>query len=452
VGAAAEEPTSDSSLPSPDDVVHALTSLVRSGRETLELETAAQRARTVYRLAGHEAGAAAFLGEAIAGSALEHEWTAHEVAALRREAVTLIGVADEAAASMAVFMAAAHSKAAAAAGPRAIELELKLLSAFADVEHASVWQAGSGPDEVTCVALVGAEVSDDVRRRAARAFRGEEVDGGDVHGVPIVTSAGRSAALVVRVRSFEPERTAALLEESALALAPFVEQERLRERALAQERMATEAGGRLFARLGFDLHDGPLQEIAALGADLHLLRAQAATAPLEVFHGRIDDALSLLRAIEQDVRALAGSMDSAGLGGRPFAELVQEAAAAATVDGLDVAVELSGDIDSCTPSQRIALLRVVQEALSNARRHSGAERAAVAVDAGADTLRAEVVDHGKGFDVEQARREEPDSGRLGLVGMAERVRLLDGTLEIVSRPGGPTAVIATIPRWRPEPS
>ena len=68
------------------------------------------------------------------------------------------------------------------------------------------------------------------------------------------------------------------------------------------------------------------------------------------------------------------------------------------------------------------------------------------MSAGETSLLAEVVDRGNGFDYEAART----TGRLGLVGMAERIRLLDGTLEIDSCPGGPTTVRATIPRWRPE--
>ena len=67
------------------------------------------------------------------------------------------------------------------------------------------------------------------------------------------------------------------------------------------------------------------------------------------------------------------------------------------------------------------------------------------VSADETELSVEIVDGGRGFDVEAAR----DAGRRGLVGMSERVRLLDGTLELDSRPGGPTRVRATIPRWRP---
>ena len=54
-----------------------------------------------------------------------------------------------------------------------------------------------------------------------------------------------------------------------------------------------------------------------------------------------------------------------------------------------------------------------------------------------------------GFDVERTLVRAAHRGRLGLVGMAERVRLLGGRLAVDSRPGGPTTVSATIPRWEP---
>jgi signal transduction histidine kinase len=207
------------------------------------------------------------------------------------------------------------------------------------------------------------------------------------------------------------------------------------------------AAERRLARLAFDLHDGPLQELAALAADLRLLRAQASTAPAHILEGRIDDALGLLASIENDVRELARSLESKKIVRLPLAELVQSAADEAEVDGIAVSVSVSGDVDECTPSQRIALYRVVQESLWNVRHHSGATSASVDVSAGEDTLRAEITDPGRGFDVEAARRD--GAGRMGLAGMTERVRLLGGTLEIDSRVGGPTRVRATIPRWRP---
>jgi signal transduction histidine kinase len=73
----------------------------------------------------------------------------------------------------------------------------------------------------------------------------------------------------------------------------------------------------------------------------------------------------------------------------------------------------------------------------------------VTVGAGPEELRAEVTDDGHGFEVEPTLVQAARGGRLGLVGMSERVRLLEGRLDVESRPGGPTRIAATIPRWRP---
>jgi signal transduction histidine kinase len=60
-----------------------------------------------------------------------------------------------------------------------------------------------------------------------------------------------------------------------------------------------------------------------------------------------------------------------------------------------------------------------------------------------------VTDNGRGFDVERTLVQAARKGRLGLVGMSERVRLLGGRFDLQSSPGGPTTISAKIPRWRP---
>lgn len=186
-----------------------------------------------------------------------------------------------------------------------------------------------------------------------------------------------------------------------------------------------------------------------LAADLRLLRTQVGTAPAEIVRGRIDDSLGLLAEIESDVRDLAHSLESTKLLSRPLAALVQAEADQAEADGIAVTVRVAGDVDDCTPSQRIALFRIVQEALWNIRHHSGAAVASVGVTAAPELLSVEITDAGRGFDVERTVREGAATGRLGLAGMQERVRLLGGVLDLVSGEGGPTTVRATIPRWRP---
>jgi signal transduction histidine kinase len=218
----------------------------------------------------------------------------------------------------------------------------------------------------------------------------------------------------------------------------------------ARHEPTTGASDRRLVRLGFDLHDGPLQDIAVLAGDLRLLRTQLAAAPADIVRGRIDDALALVASIESDVRDLSGSLQLTKLLERPLEELVRADVEQAEADGIRVALLVSGDVDACTASQRIALYRIVQESLWNVRHHSGADSATVRVVAHATALCAEVADDGHGFDVDRARREGASARRLGLAGMHERVRLLGGSFTVESRAGGPTTVRAVIPRWRPD--
>ena len=99
-------------------------------------------------------------------------------------------------------------------------------------------------------------------------------------------------------------------------------------------------------------------------------------------------------------------------------------------------------------SQQIAVLSLIREALSNIRQHSGASTVSISVGSRADgSTFVEITDDGSGFDPEEALVRAARVGRLGLVGMHERVRMLGGRTQIDSRPGGPTVITATMPRW-----
>jgi len=90
------------------------------------------------------------------------------------------------------------------------------------------------------------------------------------------------------------------------------------------------------------------------------------------------------------------------------------------------------------------LFRVVQEALSNVRKHSEAKGVSVLLSSRRTFVDLTITDNGCGFD---PRRLATD--RLGLAGISERVRLLGGAVEIETSPGKGTIVRATLPQWRP---
>ena len=89
----------------------------------------------------------------------------------------------------------------------------------------------------------------------------------------------------------------------------------------------------------------------------------------------------------------------------------------------------------------LSLYRIVQESLTNAGRHGNATRASVELEGRADDITLLVVDNGQGFDL---LRVDQHAG-LGLVGMRERVRLLNGRIDFNSTPGKGTRIQVTVP-------
>ena len=203
---------------------------------------------------------------------------------------------------------------------------------------------------------------------------------------------------------------------------------------------------RRLVRLGFDIHDGPVQDVAALLADLRLVKERlAAVAPAEAALGDLE---TRLRVLHQELRDLAQSLESRALVDRDLRDVLEaDAAAFRRRCETELDLRVTGELDGLTASQRTAIARIAQEALSNIREHSGATHARLHVHADDREISISVWDDGVGFGARSSRASR--QGRLGLVGMRERTRLLHGSLLVDSRPGGPTTIEARLPRWRP---
>jgi two-component system sensor histidine kinase DegS len=233
-----------------------------------------------------------------------------------------------------------------------------------------------------------------------------------------------------------------------------LERESLLDSSAERERELVSASERRMTRVGFDLHDGALQEVSALATDLRLVRSKTAELLGPGVRGRMlgcfDDLEARLGEIDSSLRNLAHSLESSSASHQPLAEVLHRECESFRVrSGIDIDLRVSGSLEEITDSQKIAIFRIVQEALTNVREHSGARNVVIDITAHSARTQVRIEDNGRGFDADTVRVEAARRGRLGLVGISERVRLLGGASRITSQRGGPTALSFTLPRWVP---
>jgi signal transduction histidine kinase len=380
--------------------------------------------------------ALSFAGDLFVSLAVERPWKADDVRGLVAKVAGVIGTSTEATSAQ-LLMCSLRAPQLSELPPRvALEVQLSLLVTLSPALEASLWcKDDAGRPE--CLVSVGATATTRrFRSVAAQVLDARRRDGdrGLITGEPVRRWQTPWAALVVRTGSQEASK--AWLEETAEAVSPVLEREFLLQRSAARERDLVTASERRLSRLGFDLHDGALQHVAALRVDLRRLGA--------------DHLEQRVAELDRVLRELAHSLEPASLMRRPLERIVEaEASALHERTGIDVRTHVAGDFGAVTQSQKIALVRVLQEAFTNIREHSNASVVDVEVMGSRSSVDLQIRDNGDGFEVTRTLQDAAQRGRLGLVGSSERVRLLGGSFDISSRPGGPTTVMLTLPRWQP---
>jgi signal transduction histidine kinase len=400
------------------------------------------------------AAAVEFLGDAVTALALDGVWkprVAHRAVTAAAEAIDL----SPGAALLAVFMRALASNDAAQLPPTvAAELFLWLLVELGPAEAVSLWIIGPLGRAQPLATAGEAPKSRRLREAAGATLKGRPVCSPHVQALGVPRWDKRFAALTARVHPCESARLGVWLREASAALSPVLERDTLFERNAARERELVSAEERRLVRLGFDLHDGPLQEVVALAEDLRLAREQMSSLVDEdvrgLVRGRFDDLEARLGALDRGLRDLAHSVRSTTAVVRPLEQVLRNELDSLTRSAaIETTLEVDGDLFDLTDSQKIVLYRMVQEALANIRKHSAATRADVRVRALTKYVEVTVSDNGCGFDLHSTVQRALLTDRLGLAGMSERVRLLGGAVEIEARVGEGVVVRATLPRWRP---
>ncbi|WP_235738036.1 sensor histidine kinase [Nocardioides alcanivorans] len=216
-----------------------------------------------------------------------------------------------------------------------------------------------------------------------------------------------------------------LLNSRAELLSEVRRAEGAREAAHAAEAVS-------LRRLERDIHDGPQQRLVRMDMDLGRARRQLADNP--------DGAAEILAHLQQhtretvnELRALSRGIAPPLLVDRGLAVALDELAARSAVE-----VDLHRDLPAALPPEvETAVYFTVSEALTNAAKHAGVDRARVRVVVDRDAVVAEVTDAGQGG-------AHPGKGQ-GLAGLQQRLTAVGGTLDVHSPNGGPTTVRARVP-------
>ncbi len=219
------------------------------------------------------------------------------------------------------------------------------------------------------------------------------------------------------------------ITEQKLAQAKVVEQQRVMATLEERERLARE------------LHDG-------IGQVLGYVSIQAQTASKWMQDGNTEKARSLLGRLTEVVKDAHTDVRESILNLRAGSAL--EWSFVPTLKqyldnfqanyGIRTELSISNEIgvNILSPDAEVQILRVIQEALTNARKHSGAHAVKVTIEQDKSQARITVTDDGRGFDVGQAGTVT--GNHFGLVFMRERMEQIGGSLKIDSRPGAGTVV------------
>jgi PAS domain S-box-containing protein len=206
-------------------------------------------------------------------------------------------------------------------------------------------------------------------------------------------------------------------------------------RAKESLRRVTEAERSRIAR---DLHDGVLQDLSYTAAALGMIMLQAGDANLKE---QLQTVIDAVRRGAQGLREVVNDLRLEGEEGQPFTETIESLIRRNRTMARKARISLH--IDEGVPVAPLGetgmqVSRVIQEALTNARRHSGAKEISVILRTDVGDLVAEVSDDGRGFG--------PDTRPgVGMGSMRERAVLIDGELEIESEPERGTSVRLRVP-------
>lgn len=206
-------------------------------------------------------------------------------------------------------------------------------------------------------------------------------------------------------------------------------------------------------RVILDIHDGPVQKLFAASSQLEMMDSRLAFIPDEM-RAPVEASLARVAALVQtsldEIKTTLGVMRPPEFRRRPLVSVLQGLIIQhQALTGTLVEWSVEGAPPPVSLPAKIALYRILQEALSNAYRHAKADRLDVRLSGGNGWVMLEIIDNGRGFDPPPlegpagTEREE----HIGLRGMRDRAELVGGQFRLTSERGHGTRVQVRVPGY-----
>lgn len=226
----------------------------------------------------------------------------------------------------------------------------------------------------------------------------------------------------------------------------------LRESQLRHQQETTELRRRLMEgreaerlHMAQELHDGPIQDlyglIFSIDAISTRIRSQAALQQLEEMRAQLQEMVGTLRSMMGNLRPPTIAPFGLEKAIRSHLQNFRQAHPEYQIE-----LDLDSDRRILPEDLRLALYRIYQSSLSNIVRHAEASDISIRFKLEDESIRLEIQDNGKGFDVPERWIRLARSGHLGLVGAQERAEAIGGTFAVESKPGEGTCVKIFVPR------
>ncbi|MBN1992240.1 MAG: HAMP domain-containing protein [Anaerolineae bacterium] len=198
-------------------------------------------------------------------------------------------------------------------------------------------------------------------------------------------------------------------------------------------------------RIARELHDDTVQSLIAMGQRIELIKEtlenpDESRARLSEVRTMVTGAIASVRQFSRDLRPL--TLEDLGLTAA-MQYLVNQLAQS---EGIEVNLQVEGKVEELPADLEVAIYRILQEALSNVRKHAHATQVDVLAQFTPRQVRLTVEDNGCGFQVPESLTDFASDGNFGMMGLQERARLFGGNVAVESAPNQGTKIELIIPR------